>query len=41
MYAPVISQRFTRIWTEFGILLRLAGIVNMIFNFKNPISIKG
>ena len=40
-YAPIISQSFQSIWIEFGILLRLVDVKNLILLLSRPVNIQG
>ena len=38
---PIIFQSFQAIWMEFGILLRLVDVMNLILNLCHPFNIQG
>ena len=41
MFGPIISQSFQLIWMEFGVLLRLVSVKNLILSLSLPFNIQG
>ena len=41
IFAPVISQSLESIWMELGLLIRLVGMMNLVFILSGPFSIQG
>ena len=39
--APIISEKFKLIWMEFGIMLRLVGVMNLMLFLSPTFSIQG